>query len=258
MLKRLWRWLKRLIQQLFGKRQAISVPLAAQRTGEIRRQLTDTKYEWSSYQSRYQKHILKREYVEIQASIRQTTELPRRLQTNSLRLNELQNTLTTNLINLSDYSVALNYLENQSRTIQLNLANYRYRLADIQRKYPTSDLKFLNKFSEDEIYARKYQSQIEADYANLSPGLTMLQNLNSTIQGIIDLEQTKSDRTLQTTIAIAGIGLATSQIASAVILAEIPKNKNPLVYQTEVFGISLGIGLIFAALTYIVLRIFRR
>ncbi|OUL29958.1 hypothetical protein BV378_04905 [Nostoc sp. RF31YmG] len=216
------------------------------------------KVVWSYYQSRYQKHLLKREYVEIQLSIRQTTELPRRLQTNSLKLNELQNTLTTNLINLSDYSVALNYLENQSRTIELNLTNYRYRLADIQVKYPASDVEFLKKFSESEIYAPKYQSQIAADLANLSPGLTMLQNFNSTIQGIIDLEQTKSDRTLNTTIAIAGIGLATSQIASAVILAEIPKNKNPLPYQIEVFSISLGIGLIFAVLTYIVLRSFRR
>ncbi|BAY12084.1 hypothetical protein [Calothrix sp. NIES-2098] len=216
------------------------------------------KVVWSYYQSRYQKHILKREYVEIQPSIRQTTELPRRLQTNSLKLNQLQNTLTTNLINLSDYSVALNYLENQSRTIELNLTNYRYRLADIEAKYPGSDLEFLKKFSKDEVYAPKYQSQIKADLANLSPGLTMLQNLNSTIQGIIDLEQTKSDRTLNTTIAIAGIGLATSQIASAVILAEIPKNKNPLAYQIEVFSLSLAIGLIFAVLTYIVLRIFRR
>ncbi|MBD2532191.1 hypothetical protein H6G97_22450 [Nostoc flagelliforme FACHB-838] len=47
-----------------------------------------------------------------------------------------------------------------------------------------------------------------------------MQNINNNTQGIIDIEQTKSDRTLNTIIAIAGVGLATSQIASAVILAQ--------------------------------------
>ncbi|MDZ7956912.1 MAG: tetratricopeptide repeat protein [Aulosira sp. DedQUE10] len=45
MLKRLWRWLKRLIQQLFGRKKIVSPPLAAQETGEIRKQLTHTEYE---------------------------------------------------------------------------------------------------------------------------------------------------------------------------------------------------------------------
>ncbi|MBD2336933.1 hypothetical protein H6G64_07985 [Calothrix sp. FACHB-156] len=45
MLKRLWRWLKGLIQQLFGRKQTVSPRLTAQETGEIRKQLTDTEYE---------------------------------------------------------------------------------------------------------------------------------------------------------------------------------------------------------------------
>ncbi|MBD0302700.1 MAG: hypothetical protein ICV85_11130, partial [Tolypothrix sp. T3-bin4] len=100
--------------------------------------------------------------------------------------------------------------------------------------------------------------QLETDYINLSPGLTLLQNLISTIQGTIDIYQAKSDRHLEEFIGIAGVGLATSQIGSAVILAEIPKNKNPLAYQTQMFTLSLFIGLIFAALTYILLRSLRR
>ena len=217
------------------------------------------KVVWSYYQSRYQKTLLKKEYVEIQPSIKQASELPGLLQTNSLKLSNLQETLSANLINLSDYTIALNYLENQNRTIQLNLDNYKSRLDEMQTKYAGSDLEFLKTFSESEIYAKKYQRQVEADHANLNPGLTLLQNLNSTVQGIIDLEQTKSDRTLNNTIAIAGVGLATSQIASAVILAEIPQEtKNPLAYQTQAFFWSLGIGVIAIMLTLIVLRIFRR
>ncbi|MBD2353895.1 CHAT domain-containing protein [Tolypothrix sp. FACHB-123] len=45
MLKRLWRWLKSLFRQIFGRKQPISPPLAAQETGEIRNELTDAEYE---------------------------------------------------------------------------------------------------------------------------------------------------------------------------------------------------------------------
>ncbi|MEH1821747.1 MAG: hypothetical protein V7L31_22140 [Nostoc sp.] len=236
---------------------------------EMRKQVQDVYYDllrlwqyrhkvvWSYYQSRYQKQILKKEYIEIQPSIRQTSELPKLLQSNSLKLSKLQESLTNNLINLSDYTIALNYLENQSQTIQLNLENYKSHLADIQKKYTSSDLKFLQEFSESEFYGKKYQRQVEVDYAILSPGLTLLQNLNNTIQGIIDLEQTKSDRTLNTTIAIAGVGLATSQIASAVILAQPNDYQQHLRFRAEVFGWSVGIGVFFAVLIFIGLR-FRR
>ncbi len=88
--------------------------------------------------------------------------------------------------------------------------------------------------------------------------MTLLQNLISTIQGTIDIYQTKSDRHLEEFIGIAGVGLATSQIGSAVILAEIPKNQNSLTYQIQIFTLSLFIGLIFAMLTYILLRSLRR
>ncbi len=216
------------------------------------------KIVWAYYQSRYQKSILKREYIEIQPSINQARHLPRQLETNSLKLNQLQETLTKNLINLADYTTALNALDNQNRTTQVNMGNYQARLADMTKKYTGSDLKFLKLFSEGEIYAQKYQRQIEADHASLSPGLTLLQNLNSTVQGIIDLEQTKSDRTLNTTIAIAGIGLATSQIASAVILTQPPKTKDPLAFRTEAFFWSLGIGAIAMLITFGILRLFRR
>ncbi len=214
------------------------------------------KVVWAYYQSRHQKHTLKQEYIQIQPSIQQSNQLTELLQNNNLRLSDLQKTLTENLINLSDYTIALTYLENHSPTIQLNLDNYKLRLAEIEKSYPGSDLEVLKKFSGSEIYAQKYQRQVDADYANLSPGLVLLQNLNSTVQGIIDLEQTKSDRTLNTTIAIAGVGLATSQIASAVILATPPKEeKNLLLFQVEVFTWSVGIGIIFALIIWIIIII---
>lgn len=214
------------------------------------------KVVWAYYQSRYQKTKLKKEYTEIQPSINQASQLPKLVQTNSLKLSKLQKTLTTNLINLSDYTIALTYLDNQKSVIEINLENYKYRLADMQTKYGGS-LEFLKIFS-DELYAKKYQQQLAVDYATFSPGLTLLQNLNSTIQGIIDFEQTKSDRNLNTTIALVGVGLATSQIASAVILVQDPNDyKDHLGFRAEVFGWSVGIGVIAIVLPLIFLRIFR-
>jgi hypothetical protein len=73
--------------------------------------------------------------------------------------------------------------------------------------------------------------------ANIASRLTLMENTIKTVQGIIDIERTKNERTLNSTIAIAGVGLATSQLASAVILAEIPDKykDNALGYQTSVF-----------------------
>ncbi|MDJ0617155.1 MAG: hypothetical protein QNJ63_10490 [Calothrix sp. MO_192.B10] len=216
------------------------------------------KIVWSYYQSRYQKNLLKKEYVEIQPAIKKANELPKLLKDNKLKLNNLQSILSDNLINLSDYTIALNYLENQHQTIKLNLDNYRSRLAEIEKQHPGSDLEFLKIFSESDIYAQKYQRQIEADTTTFLPGLTLLQNLNSTIEGIITLEQTKSDRQLNNTIAIAGVGLATSSLGSAVILAQPNNYKQHIGFRAEVFFWSLGIGAIAILCTIIIIRIFRR
>lgn len=216
------------------------------------------KVVWSYYQSRYQKHILKKEYVDIQPSIQQASQLTRLLQNNNLQLGNLQTTLTNNLINLSDYTIALNYLENQNRTIQLNLDNYKFRLGDIEKKYPGSDLEFLKQFSESEVYAQKYQRQVTADLANLSSGLTLLQNLNSTIQGIIDLEQTKSDRHLENFIGSAGIGLATSQIASSILVAQFPPNSKTPFFLTTAFLWSIFAGVLTSIISWILFTKIRR
>ncbi|HBE58676.1 MAG TPA: hypothetical protein DEG17_22335 [Cyanobacteria bacterium UBA11149] len=74
----------------------------------------------------------------------------------------------------------------------------------------------------NEIYGKKYHRQVISDCQNFQPGLTLLENLNTTIQGIIDLEQTKSDRALDDTIAIAGIGLAISGLTATAISIQQP------------------------------------
>ncbi|MBD2605014.1 hypothetical protein H6G81_10850 [Scytonema hofmannii FACHB-248] len=211
---------------------------------------------WAYHQSRKLKSKLKKDFHEVQQIVKKVSELGQQINAGKLNLQELQETLTDTLTILSHYEIDLSYLDDQGRTIEVNLNNYKKRLEKISKENSNNQLQFLQEFSE--FSAEKYLQQVKTDYINLSPGLTLLQNLISTIQGTIDIYQAKSDRHLEEFIGIAGVGLATSQIGSAVILAEIPKNQNPLTYQIQIFTLSLFIGLIFAALTYILLRSRRR
>lgn len=176
---------------------------------------------WAYYQSRHHKLLLTKEYIDIQPAIRGIRKLTESGNTHRINLTQLQKTLNDHLINLSDYALALNYLENQGRTIEVNLKNYEDRIQYMIDKYIGSDLKVIAKFS-NEIYGKKYHRQVVSDCQNFQPGLTLLENLNTTIQGIIDLEQTKSDRALDDTIAIAGIGLAISGLTATAISIQQP------------------------------------
>ncbi|RAM48715.1 MAG: hypothetical protein C6Y22_26480 [Hapalosiphonaceae cyanobacterium JJU2] len=221
------------------------------------------KVVWGYYQSLYQKAKLKTEFIQVQASINAARELETQLKTNQLNLTSLQKTLTETLVTLSDYTIELNYLDDQIRSIKTNLENYKYRLAEINRKYPGSDLKFLQQFSESEIYGIKYLRQAETDYANLNPGLNVLQNLSNTLQSITQLEQTKSDRKLDNTIALVGVGLAISSVTVTVATAYLPKPKDYSNYDLSilispafVFSVAFSVGC--TILGYKAIRRFRR
>lgn len=183
------------------------------------------KIVWSYYQSQAQISRLKQEYVDIQPAIQNIQHITEQCQKNQVSLGQLQKTMKDHLINLSDYAIALNALQNQSRTLTINLENYQYRLKDMKRKYPGSQLNNLEQFS-SELYAQKYQRQVASDCENFQPGLTLLENLNSTLQGIIDLEQTKSDRALDNTIALVGIALAISGLTATAISVQQPQPKS--------------------------------
>jgi hypothetical protein len=80
-----------------------------------------------------------------------------------------------------------------------------------------------------------------------------MENYVKTMQGIIDIEQTKSDRTLNTTIVITGIGLATSQIASSVLVSQFPPAaKTPFIITPAFYG-SVLTGLLTSIIAWILL-----
>lgn len=194
----------------------------------------------------------------LQASFASIFGIAKKLK--QLSLKELQENLEINIEALSQYASDLNYLEIQLHTIQVNQQNYQEQLdclIEEASKEGETNLYFLSRFSQ--IVKQKYQVQIQEDYASLSPGLRVLEDVINTIRGIVEVKKAESDRNLNTTIAVAGIGLATSQIASAVILAQPPANadKTPLAFRTEAFVWSLGIGAIAMLITWVIIRLRR-
>ncbi|WP_088242992.1 hypothetical protein [Calothrix rhizosoleniae] len=185
------------------------------------------------------------------------------------QLKTLQEILTTSIGSLSEYVKKLSYLEILILAIKTNLNNYQKYLEDIEKKAKEkqlqdskigdTDLSCLKDFSE--IVQQKYQAQVTQDYASLNASLRIVEDLINTVRGIVEIEQTKSDRQLNNTIAIAGVGLATSSLGSAVILAQKPNDYKQHIgyigFRAEVFVLSLGIGAIAIILTMIIISIYR-
>jgi hypothetical protein len=129
-----------------------------------------------------------------------------------------------------------------------------------------SDLKFLEQFSENQ--ANKYLLQLQKDYENLSPGISLLENFINSSRTITEIDQAQRDRTFQNTVAIVGVGLAAGSMV--VSLNKLGEGKNdpvrsvlthslkiqppwlepaiPLVY-------SLSTAILAALLTWLVIRL---
>lgn len=219
------------------------------------------KIVWAYYQSRYQKTLLKQAFVKVESSIKTSQSLSAEVETGKLNLTNLEKQLTATLTSLSQYAIELNYLENQSRTIKVNLDNYKYRLEKIRQK-TLGDLTSLERFGQEEIFAPKYLRQIETDSSNFLPGLTIWQNLANTINGIIEIEQTKSDRNLNKTIAIASTGLATSGVTATILSTQIADDKTKIddhkISVEATFFWSFISGIVIALIVTIVTRFLPR
>ncbi|MCC3537014.1 MAG: hypothetical protein JGK03_23140 [Microcoleus sp. PH2017_25_DOB_D_A] len=186
---------------------------------------------WAYAQSRYLKQQLKKDFTVINQLVGNIY---------SQNLKQLRTTVVDAQNILPKYTIKLNYLDAQIRTIEINAINYSRRLgtisdrlnqiqaqngqnpiaqvANLQHPY---DLKFLEKFSED--IEKKYQLQVQKDYANLSPGSQLLQDLINSSRAITEIEQAERDRNFQNTVGIIGAGLAVGSIVASI---EIPTEQN--------------------------------
>lgn len=161
-------------------------------------------------------------------------------------LQELKSELQKNINTVFNYVQDINLLQTQQHTVEVNERNYEKQCKEI---FPND--KFLEEFSK--IVKDKYQVQLEKDYLSLNPGLAILENLTATIRGMVEIKQAQRDQNLNTSIAIVGIGLATSQIASSVIIAQQTPPKDIPFYQTQAFWYSIGTGAIASLVFWIIL-----
>ncbi len=182
------------------------------------------------------------------------TQLPQQVTATKFDLEELQQSLVKCLTICSIYAEYLSDFEEQENTIKTNVENYKRRLEIISKDIGSDaqGFKFMAKFSD--FAQEKYIWQVEADNKSLSPGLRLLENAIETIEGIIEIERAKSDRTLNVTIGAVGVGIATSGVYASVYAGQIAPPKNPLSANT-VFWSSIGWGFLFGALGAIFLII---
>ncbi|BAZ30810.1 hypothetical protein NIES4074_32770 [Cylindrospermum sp. NIES-4074] len=166
-------------------------------------------------------------------------------------LGELKTELQQNGLNLSVYIQDINWLQIQQHTVQVNLENYKLQCD----KHFTTAV-WLTEFSN--IVENKYKVQLEKDYLSLNAGLALLENETTTIRGMVEIQQAQRERNLNTIIAIVGVGLGTSQIASSVIIAQKTPPENVPFYQTKALWYSIGTGAAASFVLWITILIFFR
>ncbi len=109
----------------------------------------------------------------------------------------------------------ISQLHSQLRTITINLANYQERLEKLKEVDPNCQLTSLAEFAD--FASKKYQRQVESDYESLSPGMTLLENLITTISGVVEINQAKREKRIENAIAAASIGVGTASAAASSI-----------------------------------------
>lgn len=134
-------------------------------------------------------------------------------------LDDLNGKLENLLQNALDHSLELRNLDYSLNTIKIHQQNYRTILQEFQ-KITDDRLDFFANFLENQFFIK----QIEADLNYLKPASQLLDQAINTIRGIVEIEQakidiakTESDRSLERTIQILGVGLGVGGIASSTI-----------------------------------------
>jgi hypothetical protein len=170
----------------------------------------------------------------------------------SQNLDSLRENLTKSLQTLSDYQEDLINLQSQIYTLEINTKNYESRLAKlIDTTKEKGELTFSQDFSQMRFNPQKYREQLEANQHYLNAGLARLENRIRNIEGIINIEQTKSEQTLAYTVGIVGLGLAASGITATIASTQISEKKLS-VY--EVAGLSILVLIPFILLWWIKIR----
>ncbi len=109
------------------------------------------------------------------------------------------------------YSRYLRDLKAHKTAIETNLTNYEICLEKIEKisNVPEYWQDFLNKT------CHLWQRQIETDINYLTPGKNLFEQMVNTIRGMAEIDQAESDRRLERTIQIIGVGLGSGGIIAS-------------------------------------------
>jgi hypothetical protein len=141
------------------------------------------------------------------------------------RLKGLKDLLSRISTNLFEYTKYLRYLKETHNTVTTNTENYAKALGKIcQLSLETDNLEFWKKFLD--LSKNKFQAQIQVDLNYLIANQDLFKEMIDTIRGMVEIlaeeqaqireqKQNESDRNLQTTIAIVGVGVGFTGLAAA-------------------------------------------
>ena len=143
---------------------------------------------------------------------------------------KILNQLTEKLKELSQesliYARLLRNLKDYQNTIDINRNNYQEKLRQIAAATQDNNLTILETFYKEDC--ERFYKQINADIGYFEQGSNLLEQATASIRGIVEIEQTKRDRNLNTTINTIGIGFGGGAIISGVVVQHIDKIKQPL------------------------------
>lgn len=202
---------------------------------------------WAYWNSHYLKVKLRGYFQEISDLRKEISDYSHK----TFDLAKLEENVKKSWLLLENYANDLMKLNSQSYTIKTNIGNYRKRLEEIEKNSAlvenknssnnkhAFDLKIFQKFAT--TAEERYLQQVNTDYTNLSGGLTILENLTRTIDTLVNIERTKVESQQNTTIAIAGLGLAASSAFAGIAATQVyqPDNKSDGIHWIQGLCFSL-------------------
>ena len=157
------------------------------------------------------------------------------------------------------YGRNLRDLELHKTTIKTNSKNYSLYLGKLTKTALESDnLQLFHDFLNDA--QTTFIDQIDTNLAYLTSAQTLFNQMIETIRGVVEIEQAKRDRSLEVTIQVLGVTLATTGIVSAAISSHqgtpytLNTQKPPHPTATNLFW-SLVIGAIAGSITLLIVRL---
>lgn len=189
------------------------------------------KMMWSYWRHQGKVKMLHDQYGELKSLIENVQE------GKTETLKAMRENLKESLQFSSNYAIGLKDIQDQKHTITMNAHNH----GKIWQQFGLNSSPQIREWIEE-----TYLKQIEADYESLAPVLPMTENLMRSLEGMINLEQTESDRQLNETIQVFGTGIAFASVTAAIASTQVKDPEPPALSYWEAFGLSIAIGALVA------------